>query len=164
MFEEATCRRPGFRAGREIKLADGQLWTFPAPDLLPEPGTNHQDDEYMGLLRVVCEAEDRPDRCLAELALAIHLIKLNYELSSSQLQSLFTFREASRELVDSQFAFDALAREHLEHVCPQAALPESLAPRRPRRPGALTRLGHRLRNFWPPRRWSVPGREREALS
>ena len=43
------------------------------------------------------EAEDQSERRLAELALAIFLIGLNYDLSSTDLANLFTFQPRSQE-------------------------------------------------------------------
>lgn len=50
---------------------------------------------------------------MAELALAIFLIGLNYNLSSSDLTRLFTFQPRSQKLANSQHAFESLARDHL---------------------------------------------------
>jgi hypothetical protein len=132
VVEELICRRPTFRPGREITLADGRPWTFPAPGGHAVPATRARDDDYLGLLRAVWEAEDLQERYLAELALAIYLIELNYQLSSAELEFLFTYRSGSPELADSQRAFDMLAREHLQSVCPEAILPQP--PSSPREP------------------------------
>ena len=128
VVEELICRRPTFRLGREITLADGRPWTFPAPQAQAGPATRAQDDDYLGLLRAVWEAEDLHERYLAELALAIYLIELNYQLGSAELEFLFTYRPGSPELADSQRAFDMLAREHLQSVCPEAILPQPPSP------------------------------------
>ena len=109
MIDELLCRRPNFRAGREIKLADGRRWTFPAPQDRAGSPDGDLDDEYVGLLRVIWEAEDIHERRLAELALAIYLIELNYQLSPAQLEFLFTYRSGSPELADSQ---------RVRHACP----------------------------------------------
>jgi hypothetical protein len=71
----------------------------------------------------VQEAEDQSERRLAELALAIFLIGLNYELSSTDLANLFTFQPRSQELADSQHAFELLARDHVLALARRAEPP-----------------------------------------
>jgi hypothetical protein len=60
---------------------------------------------------------------LAELALAIFLIGLNYELSSTDLANLFTFQPRSQELTNSQHAFESLARDHILSLARRGKLP-----------------------------------------
>ena len=69
------------------------------------------------------EAEDQSERRLAELALAIFLIGLNYELSSTDLVNLFTFQPRSQELTNSQHAFESLARDHILSLARRGKLP-----------------------------------------
>src|SRR5208337_244032 len=99
--------------GNPICLANDQEWTFPAPRADSEFAVESAEAEYLGLIQTVQEAEDQSERQLAELALAIFLIRLNYELSSTDLANLFTFQPRSQELVDSQHAFESLARDHV---------------------------------------------------
>ena len=113
VVDELLSRRREYRAGRQIRLADGQYWTFPAPG--DREGIAVEDrDEYQGFIRAVLEAEDGSERLLAELALAIHLIGVNYKLSSENLAFLLTFPRGSKELAESQRAFAELAREHIQ--------------------------------------------------
>ena len=163
MIDELICRRPNFRAGREITLADHQQWTFPAPRERAGSASRDSDDEYVGLLRVVWEAEDLHERRLAELALAIYLIDLNYRLSSAQLEFLFTFRSGSPELAASQQAFSALAQEHLQSMYPEAILPQPSSVTRPSQHGVWLRLRGWFRRLRALRRGILPSRNGEAI-
>jgi hypothetical protein len=164
VIDEFLCRRPGFRAGREITLADGQAWTFPAPQSEAVSTECEVDTEYVGLVRIVWEAENPHERYLAELVLAIYLIELNYHLTPAELESLFTYPPGSPELAESQRAFDALARDHLLALQPGATLP--LLPSRPAAPppSLCARLLLWLRRLRPRRRWFLPSRKGEAIS
>jgi hypothetical protein len=113
VVDELLSRRREFRAGRQIQLADGQWWTFPAPGDGAGIDVEERGD-YQGLIRAVLEAEDGSERLLAELALAIHLIGVNYKLSPENLAFLLTFPRGSKELAESQHAFSELAREHIQ--------------------------------------------------
>jgi hypothetical protein len=113
VVDELSTRRSRFRPGTPIRLANDQEWTFPAPTADSEFAVESGEAEYLGLIHALLESEDQGERRLAELALAIFLIGLNYELSSSELASLFTFRPRSHELADSQHAFESLARDHI---------------------------------------------------
>ena len=113
MVDELSSRRSRFRPGNPICLANDQEWTFPAPTADSEFAVESAAAEYLGLIHAVQEAEDPSERRLAELALAIFLIGLNYQLNSSDLAYLFTFQPRSRELADSQHAFESLARDHI---------------------------------------------------
>ena len=113
VVDELTSRRSRFQSGTPIVLANNQKWLFPAPTADSEFPVDSGGAEYLGLICAVQEAEDQNERRLAELALAIYLIGLNYELSSAELASLFTFPPRSRELAASQQAFESLARDHV---------------------------------------------------
>ena len=113
VVDEVSSRRSRFRPGKPICLTNDQEWTFPAPTADSEFAVESAAAEYLGLINAVQEAEDQSERRLAELALAIFLIDLNYQLSSSDLENLFTFQPRSRELADSQHAFELLARDHI---------------------------------------------------
>jgi len=113
VVEELSSRRSLFQPGTPIRLANNQEWTFPAPTTDSEFSVEFAGPEYLGLLHAVREAEDESEQRLAELALAIFLIGLNYELSSTDLANLFTFQPRSQELAHSQRAFESLARDHI---------------------------------------------------
>jgi len=166
VVDELSSRRSRFQPGNSICLANDQEWTFPAPTAGSEFAVESAEAEYLGLLQAVQEAEDQSERRLAELALAIFLIGLNYELSSTDLAHLFTFQPQSQELADSQHAFEALAGEHIlaQARCgePPLAVPcPSAASRLPGR-RALAWLRSRGRGLM--RRWLPKSRNGEALS
>ena len=123
MVDELSSRRSRFQSGIPICLANGQEWTFPAPAVDSEFALESAEAEYLGLIHVVQEAEDQSERRLAELALAIFLIGLNYELSSTELANLFTFQPCSQELTNSQHAFESLARDHILSLARRGKLP-----------------------------------------
>lgn len=121
-IDEILLRQPAFQPGMEIRLADQQLWCFPTGEGMPRLLSNALDREYHSLLRVHREAEDRAERTLAELSLAIFLIGLNYRLDATELETLFSFAPGSPGLAEAQSAFRDLARDHLRRF--QLAAPE----------------------------------------
>jgi len=123
VVDELNCRRSRFQSGNTICLANDQEWTFPAPRADSEFAVESAEAEYLGLIHAVQEAEDQSERRLAELALAIFLIELNYELSSTDLANLFTFQPRSQELTNSQHAFESLARDHILSLARRGKLP-----------------------------------------
>jgi hypothetical protein len=136
VVDELSTRRSQFQPGTPICLANHQEWIFPAPTADSEFAVESAGAEYLGLLQAVQEAEDQSERRLAELALAIFLIGLNYQLSATDLKHLFTFQPRSQELADSQHAFESLARDHIlslgKHEKLRMAALSTGAPRRPR--------------------------------
>ena len=143
VVDELTSRRCRFRSGTSIRLADDQEWVFPAPTADPEFAVESAGVEYLGLIRAVQEAEDQNEARLAELALAIYLIELNYELGSAELASLFTFPPRSKQLAASQHAFESLAREHVL----AAAVHERLYQRTPSSGSAGRQIGQRIASW-----------------
>ncbi len=113
MVDELSSRRCRFLVGTPITLANDQAWIFPAPTAESEFNFEFAGADYLGLMRAIREAEDQSEQRMAELALAIFLIGLNYNLSSSDLTRLFTFQPRSQKLANSQHAFESLARDHL---------------------------------------------------
>jgi hypothetical protein len=161
---ESLNRSCDFQPGRGIELADGQAWIFPCPSEGTSISVGSARDEYYGLIRAIAEAEDKGERQMADLAMAIFLLRLNYRLTSEDLQYLFTFPSDSERLRNSQVAFRALATDHLRHECESAPATTSDAEQEGRiRPGALP-LFHRLRALWRLRRWPVASRQGEVLS
>ena len=164
VVDELSSRRSRFQPGIPICLANGQEWIFPAPAADSEFAVESAEAEYLGLIHVVQEAEDQSERRLAELALAIFLIGLNYELSSTDLANLFTFQPRSQELTNSQHAFESLARDHILSLARRGKLPlPALSPSAERRPP-----GHRvlawLRGRGLMRKWLPSSRNGEAIS
>ena len=148
MVNEQSSRRAQFRPGNPICLANDQEWTFPAPTADSEFAVESAEAEYLGLIHAVQEAEDQSERRLAELALAIFLIGLNYQLSSTELANLFTFQPRSQELADSQHAFESLTRDHIHSLVKRGKLPlQAPIPQRskaagwPSRPGLTSQSG-----------------------
>ncbi len=166
VVDELRSRRSRVQPGNSICLANDQEWTFPAPTAGSEFAVESAEAEYLGLLQAVQEAEDQCERRLAELALAIFLIGLNYELSSADLAHLFTFQPQSRALADSQRAFETLAREHILALAgcgePPLPVPSPGVDRRPPGRRALAWLRNRGRDLM--RKWLPKSRNGEVLS
>ena len=130
MVDELSSRRSSIQAGNLISLANDQEWTFPAPTADSEFAVEAAGTEYLGLVRAIMEAEDQSDRRLAELAMAIFLVGLNYQLNSTELANMFTFQPRSQELADSQQAFESLARDHILSLVKRGKLPLQDPPSR----------------------------------
>jgi hypothetical protein len=122
MLDPMLQQRPGFRSGNSIQLADGQAWTVPEPDLMDDA-----KPPYEALLSAVAAADDRPELLRAELALGIHLIALNYELSPLILGALLDFPEGDPALADLQIELHDIAIEHVRAHRP--AIDKVIAPR-----------------------------------
>src|SRR5690242_4889167 len=86
---EAERRRPGFLGGLPIPLADGQDWAFAGPREAAAAGPADRA-AVADLLRGIDEADDHADHLRGELALAIHLLGLNYDLSPADYARLLT--------------------------------------------------------------------------
>ncbi len=162
MVAELLSRCSDFQAGREIRLADDQPWIFPAP--AENASFAVEDDaDYRGLIRAIREAENRSERLMAELALALFLFRQNYRVSPAELEFLFTFPPESRELASSQHAFGMLAQDHL-HALYGQEIPSLAASvvNEPWQAGWPGLLGW-LRSFWPIRGWFVNSRKSGAM-
>jgi hypothetical protein len=121
MVDELSSRRSLFRSGTQIRLADGQRWTFPSP-IREWSDKAHSDREaYHGLMRSIIEAEDNSERALGELSFAIFLLGQNYRLSPVDYQQLLDFGAESKESIAWQIAIRQLSEEHF-HFC--SALPD----------------------------------------
>jgi hypothetical protein len=157
LADELSCRRPSFRPGKEIQLADGQAWTFPAPPLESEWKVLPFDGQYVEILQAISESEDRAEQRLGELALAIFLLGHNYRLSPADYERMLGSSESSAAASDWKLAVEQCAQEHLRSYC--AAFPDSLA-NRPAEPThrPVSRLVSWLRERMPPRWFSVESR------
>jgi hypothetical protein len=157
-------RRSDFHTGKGIRLADGQVWTFPAP---AEQGSSSSGPafgpDYFELIRAILEAEDSSEGRLAELALAMFLLGHKHPLASAEYQRLFMFEPNSPELADSQSAFHDLARDHVEYLVATGLFSRSTRAGK-NSPGAFARFLNRLRNHWPIRGWYPTSRKSEVLS
>jgi hypothetical protein len=107
MLDERTRRRPDFLPGSSLRLADDQLWTFPAPAARARFGP-----DYPAAVAAVVEAKDRSRRSRAERTLAILLLCHNYDLSPTVLSGLLSYAPGDPALVQLQEAFGRLAWEH----------------------------------------------------
>jgi hypothetical protein len=153
LADELLKRRRGFWDGAKIALADGQLWTVPAPPKASERESGSFGIEYVGLIQAVREADSTSELRLAELALAIYLLGENYSLSSIEYERLLGFMPGSQELTGWQDRFHRIAEEHLESMAGVAeghVDRELLAVEH----GWLARLLVRLRNRVLSRWWS----------
>ncbi len=117
MRDERARRRPEFRAGIDLRLADGQVWSFP-------PAAICEDERYRAIVRVLLEAEDEGEFFRAGLALTIHLLNSNYFLDADDLEDLLDDRGESRRRGDLAYAFQSLASIHLRPLAvPTASQP-----------------------------------------
>jgi hypothetical protein len=103
MVDEQSVRRPGFVEGTRIRLANGQEWTF------PDHPPSKEDVEHQAVLREIGEAEDAADLLRAELALAIHLLSRNYDLTPEGFQAILDFAPGDPVLAEMQRAVHELA-------------------------------------------------------
>jgi hypothetical protein len=164
VVDELSIRRSRFQPGNPICLANDQEWMFPAPAAHSEFAVESAEAEYLGLIHAVQEAEDQSERRLAELALAIFLIGLNYQLSSTDLANLFTFQPRSQKLTNSQHAFESLARDHILSLARRGKLPlPAPSPSAERRPPGRRVLAW-LRSRGLMRKWLPSSRNGEAMS
>jgi hypothetical protein len=164
MVDELNTRRSRRLPGTPICLANDQEWIFPAPTADSVLPAELAGNEYLGLIQAVREAEDRSEQRLAELALAIFLIGLNYQLNSMDLVILFTFPPESQELADSQLAFESLAHEHVLSLERHERRPIALALRHASGQPISRRLVAWMRSHGLIRKGFQRSRKSEALS
>jgi hypothetical protein len=113
LVQERLSRRPSFRDGVKIRLADDQLWTFPAPPKPSESQAAPFGTEYTSIIQAIMEVGDSSEQCLGELALAIYLLGYNYCLSPLDYECLLGFTSESPESTVAQLAFHRIAQEHI---------------------------------------------------
>ncbi len=148
-------RRRRFRDGSQIGLADGQLWTFPAPPNGSEIEGGPFATEYEPLVQAVSEAQSGPERGLAELALAIFLLDHNYCLSTIDYQRLLGFEPGFPDSAEWQRAIHRVAQEHIHSLeAPSVVLVATSQSALPAPPAGLGRLVVWARNHLPSRWWS----------
>jgi hypothetical protein len=118
MLDETALRRPDFHPGSPILLADGQRWTFPARTALTRGRSLNRDEpdglvaDYAATVAAVREASLGTRRLRTELALAIFLLCLNYDLTRDDLFALLCYAPGDPALAEVQEAFRRLALEH----------------------------------------------------
>jgi hypothetical protein len=146
LADETSRRRPDFRDGTRIRLADGQKWTLPAPPKPTERIVGPFPPQYDDLIQAVRESETASDRRLAELALAIFLLGHNYRLSATDYEQLLGFAPESEQLADWQSAFGRIAQDHVDSA--EFDFTNPLVDQRPSpSAGRLARLRIWLRNY-----------------
>jgi hypothetical protein len=157
LVEEALSRRSGFREGTKIRLADGQMWTMPAPPGPSEWPTSPFDAAYTDLMRAIEDTQTRHERSLAELTFAIFLLGHNYCLSPDAYERLLGFSPGSHELTEWQSAVRSLTQQHLQSLVSASVLDLGRMPTfsRPRR---FFRLFTWVRDHLPPRWWFIDSR------
>jgi hypothetical protein len=136
MYLERTRRRPRFRPGIGLRLADGQVWTFPMPgEPIGEAGPGPGDREatwnsrgYREILRAALDAEDEGESFRAELALAIHLLDWNYALDPDDFEELLDDVGDDRRRSDLSAALHTLALAHSGGIAPLAGAGRHPAP------------------------------------
>jgi hypothetical protein len=147
MIDERSVRRPTFMEGTRIRLADAQEWSF------PDHPPYKDDPRHIALLRALGEAEDRCDRLRTELALTIHLLTRNYDLTSADYRDLLEFEPGDPALGEMQRAIGKLAdaqyrgMQRLSEMSPDSPLLRSthwLLGRLLRRKSAV----NSARSFW----------------
>jgi hypothetical protein len=112
-------------------MGDGQEWLFPPP---PAPGV---DRDYDATVRCLEQAEDHADSLRIELALAIHLLSRNYDLSPPEFEEIFRFGSDRMALSEAQAAFSELIGAGLEPERLARAPEYSRFAPEPSDPGAL---------------------------
>lgn len=105
-LDEIALRKPGFREGLRVRLADGQEWALPPllfesfpevdatgtvvlRDSVPTYGPEHDRD--LDVLLSVGDV-DPDEHFRASTVLAANLLRSNYELTSGDLRSLLVWR------------------------------------------------------------------------
>jgi hypothetical protein len=132
-ISETDLRKPNFWGGLPIRLGDGQAWAFVGPRELAEVGEAFRVEVVMLLLEIA-EAEDAADRMRGELALAIHLLSLNYDLSPGDLWRLLAEVYQEARYAELQAGFSDLARRHAEAIWRTTRTPSENQGRRYRFP------------------------------
>jgi hypothetical protein len=115
-LDEGSARRFDFVDGVTVRLADGDWWSLPLRD------TRKPEPEYDELLAAVCEAEDREERLLGELALMVSLLDRNYNLAPNELAELLNFSQGDPALAELQYTVHSLVIESVRRLRRRAAL------------------------------------------
>ena len=154
MLNELSSRRSSFRGGRQIRLADGQTWIFPAPLNASEWKNVPFGSEYTGIIQAMREAEDSNEQNLAELAFAIFLLGHNYCLSADDYEQLLGSTEGFPDLRAWQHELHQLSLEHLRSFLEAREVSLENSPVLAT-PGRFARLREWLGNHLPSRWWSL---------
>lgn len=122
MVDERSLRRPTFSGGVPIRFGDGQFWVVPMPECAGDPTEEASEDSrfgpgYLDLLRAIMEAEDLTECRRGELALAIRLLRSNYELDPPLYEMLLSFN-SHEERVRMRRAMTDVVTAHLRAAFP----------------------------------------------
>ena len=157
LAHEHLSRRPSFRDGVKVRLADEQMWVLPAPPIPSESADVLFGTEYLDLIHAVMDEQESSERRLAELALVIFLLGVNYSLSPSAFERLLEFSPDSSKSVAAESAFHQIATEHVHSSLDASRVSwdhRSVAPV----PGRVSRFVAWLRNHSPLVWWSFDSR------
>lgn len=133
MVDERTLRRPTFSGGVPIRFGDGQFWVVPLPvgaeDVADGDGIEtlraamrlRFGPGYLELLQAIREAEDHDELLRMEMALAIRLLRSNYDLDPSLYERILGF-DSDEDLARMQQAMADVARAHLRAAFPAPEL------------------------------------------
>lgn len=102
-LDEEALRRPGFRPGRPVTLADGQDWNLPCPEVVIVP--TFESDGTMGVeyradlgpdfdrdLATLLGATTTLDEAAALLRVGVDLLRINYDLAPADFPTLLRYR------------------------------------------------------------------------
>lgn len=103
LLDEAALRRPEFRPGRTLTLADGQEWTLPCPDVSLIPATDpsgaidiaYQSDfgeEFDRKLDDLDKARSIREEAIVLIKLGVDLLRINYDLAPADFPRLLRCR------------------------------------------------------------------------
>ena len=124
LIDESTRRLVTFSGGIPIVLADGQPWSFPRPflEIIPTFGDNGSVetefsttlgpdfDVLMAAYESACDSESNKDAILCLMALAAHMLRLNYNLSNADLAILLRWRMGDSASDNCWTAIGSVAR------------------------------------------------------
>lgn len=100
VLDELALRKESFTEGTQVRLGDGQEWTFREPVVCfrPEqakdgfwyfgPGRRTFGNDYESLLSILAETEDANERYNALLGLAVLVLAQNYTLTPAEVATL----------------------------------------------------------------------------
>lgn len=134
---ESGFRKPTFLGGLWVRLADDQEWALPGPRELGEAGPDR--DEVAAILRAIGMAEDKAECRRGELALAIKLLSINYDLTPETFQAILEHGADKPAPSSLQDVFHDLACRHAEAIWPREASREAPQGRRLRFPALWSR-------------------------
>ena len=140
MLDPISHQRAHFQAGTPICLADGQEWILPSP---AQESSGH-DETYDALISSIVVADNSREVLRAELALGIHLIRMNYEIPPLLLGAMLDFPEGDPGLANFQESMHEVALEHVRAYrsvsdAPTVSVPTARITRPARRFGFFSR-------------------------